>query len=81
MKLVTFRHAGALSYGILRDDGIVDLGKRLKHPTLAALIAAQALDEARAHGDAPADHPLSAVTLQNFAAPVIFAAARPAKVK
>lgn len=67
MKLVTFRQAGALSYGILRDDGqasgIVDLGKRLKHPSLAALIAAQALDEAREHAQAPADHPLPAVTL------------------
>lgn len=63
MKLVTFHHAGALSYGVLRDEGIVDLGKRLNHPSLAALVAAQALDEARVHADAPADHPLSAVTL------------------
>ena len=67
MKLVTFHHDSALSYGILRDDdqnaGIVDLGKRLKHSSLAALIAAQALDEARAHADAPVDYPLRAVTL------------------
>ncbi|MCB6698783.1 hypothetical protein, partial [Thomasclavelia ramosa] len=60
MKLVTYRHAGALSYGILRDDGqhagIVDLGRRLNHDSLAALVAAQALNEARAHAQAPVDH-------------------------
>lgn len=63
MKLVTFRRAGALSYGILRDEGVVDLGTRLTHTSLAALVAAQALDEARAHAQAPIDHPLSAITL------------------
>ena len=63
MKLVTFHHAGALSYGVLRGEGVVDLGRRLRHASLADMIAAQAVGEARAHADAPVDHPLSAITL------------------
>ena len=41
MKLATFQHGNHTSYGIVRGDGIVDLGKRLgdESPTLKDLIA------------------------------------------
>lgn len=57
MRLATFRVRGNQTYGVVRDDGIVDLGARLggKYPTLKSLIAAgfpPELDEAsRASAD------------------------------
>lgn len=58
MKLVTFEAAGRTSYGIWRDDGIVDLGRRLgtRFASLAALVAAGEVAAARDFADAPADH-------------------------
>lgn len=55
MKLASFRVRGLGSYGNVVDGGIVDLGKRLgsKYPRLIDLIAAGALDEARAVAAAP----------------------------
>jgi 2-keto-4-pentenoate hydratase/2-oxohepta-3-ene-1,7-dioic acid hydratase in catechol pathway len=49
MKLATYTHRGAPSYGAITAAGIVDLGKRLggKYPSLLALIEKAALDEAR----------------------------------
>lgn len=40
MKLISYRHAGRESYGIVRGEGIVDAGKRLgeKLPTLRAAL-------------------------------------------
>ncbi|OWY39692.1 5-oxopent-3-ene-1,2,5-tricarboxylate decarboxylase [Xenophilus sp. AP218F] len=48
------------SYGFCRDDGMVDLGRRLggRYPDLKSLLAAGALDEARAFLAEPADHAL-----------------------
>ncbi len=45
MKLASFRHKGRRSYGIVTDDGVVDLGRRLgrRIPTLRALLTAQDL--------------------------------------
>ena len=63
MKLVTYRHAGTLAWGISRDDGVIDLARRLPFPSLAAMIASGSLDAARACADAPVDHPHAAVTL------------------
>ena len=64
MKLASFQIAGRSSYGAVVGDGIVDLGMRLKHPTLRALIEAGAFAEAaQAVRGASADHPLAAVTL------------------
>lgn len=51
MRLATFQTRGKETYGVVRDDGVVDLGARLgrKFPTLKSLIAAgfpPELDEA-----------------------------------
>lgn len=58
MKLVTFAAGGGTSFGILRDDGIVDLGRHLagRYDSLAALIGAGDLAAAQPFADAPADH-------------------------
>jgi len=61
MKLVSFVTAGTPSYGIYREDGIVDAGARLPHhPDLAAALADIAALQALA--DAPADHDPASVT-------------------
>lgn len=46
MRLVSYEHAGKPSYGIVKDDGIVELGGRLSHTTLRQLLANDALDAA-----------------------------------
>ena len=58
MKLVSFRMPGRSSFGIWRDDGVVDVGRRLgsRHSALHQLIAAGELDGIRDFADAPADH-------------------------
>jgi 2-keto-4-pentenoate hydratase/2-oxohepta-3-ene-1,7-dioic acid hydratase in catechol pathway len=65
MKLMSYQHQGRTSYGAVKGDGVVDLGRRLgaAHPTLRALIAAGALAEARRilEREAP-DHRLSEVS-------------------
>ncbi|USQ95443.1 fumarylacetoacetate hydrolase family protein [Caulobacter sp. RL271] len=62
MKLVSFVTAGTPSYGIYRDDGIVDAGARLSHyRDLASALTDIAALEALA--DAPADHDAASVTL------------------
>jgi 2-keto-4-pentenoate hydratase/2-oxohepta-3-ene-1,7-dioic acid hydratase in catechol pathway len=64
MKLVSYKAGNRSSYGVVLDGGIIDLAKRLPHPTLKALLAAGALDDARraAKGQAP-DARLDGVTL------------------
>jgi 2-keto-4-pentenoate hydratase/2-oxohepta-3-ene-1,7-dioic acid hydratase in catechol pathway len=49
MKIATYKHRGAQSYGAVTTGGIVDLGKRVgtKYPTLLALLEKGGLDEAR----------------------------------
>lgn len=66
MKLVSFSTHQGPSFGVLRDDSIVDLGKRLegRYPDLKSLIAADAFGEAaQAAQGAQGDYPLSEVTL------------------
>jgi 2-keto-4-pentenoate hydratase/2-oxohepta-3-ene-1,7-dioic acid hydratase in catechol pathway len=66
MKFVSFEISGRASYGLLRGDEIVDLGKRLadRAPTLRALLASGELHaESSRHANAAADHRLSAVRL------------------
>ena len=70
MKLVSFISAGKPNYGVVKDGGVVDLGRRLgdRMPTLRSLLEAGALAEAeRIAGEATADFPLEALEL----APVI----------
>ncbi|MBS0562136.1 MAG: fumarylacetoacetate hydrolase family protein, partial [Proteobacteria bacterium] len=70
MKLVSFIASGKPGYGVVRDDGVVDLGRRFgdRLPTLRSLLAAGALAEAeRAARRAAPDIPLEGLAL----APVI----------
>jgi 2-keto-4-pentenoate hydratase/2-oxohepta-3-ene-1,7-dioic acid hydratase in catechol pathway len=70
MKLASFVTAGGASYGIVKDRGVIDLGRRLddRWPTLRALIAGGALAEAgRAAQAATPDLPLEGLEF----APVI----------
>lgn len=60
MKFVSFQHNGTPGYGLVKDDGIVDLGARLKDaPTLKALLAAGSVERAREFATASADLALS----------------------
>jgi 2-keto-4-pentenoate hydratase/2-oxohepta-3-ene-1,7-dioic acid hydratase in catechol pathway len=65
MKLLSFRLDGRASYGLLRENEIVDLGRRIEGaPSLQALIAQpDGLSRAAAHAVARADHRLSDVHL------------------
>src|SRR5271165_3896976 len=70
MKLVSFVSAGRASYGVVKDGGVIDLGRRFgdRWPTLRALLAADALAEAgRVERDAKPDLRLEGLEL----APVI----------
>jgi len=61
MKLASFVHGGRPTYGIVTGEGVIDLGKRLGRqlPTLRALLAAGALEQARAfERQAAADYAL-----------------------
>lgn len=66
MKLVSFSTHQGPSFGVVRDDSVVDLGKRLdnRYADLKGLIAADALGEAAQAAQAgKGDYPLSEVTL------------------
>ena len=58
MRLATFKANGRVSYGAVTDDGIVDhLGRKLaRFPTLLDVLRAQAVPEARAAAEGPADY-------------------------
>jgi len=49
MRIATYMHRGARSYGVVTASGIVDLGKRIgtKYPSLLSLLEKSALGEAR----------------------------------
>jgi len=57
MRFATFELRGRQSYGVVRDDGVVDLGRRLgaRLPTLKALVAAGWPQEALAAAQGPVD--------------------------
>ena len=63
MKLLSFRHGGKDTYGVVSGNGVVDLGKRLgaTYPDLKTLIAKGGIDEAKRLASAAADAPLSAI--------------------
>ena len=66
MKFISYRSGGNDSYGILKGEEVVDLGRRLgeRAPTLKALIATgNAVALARPHESAPADHRLADLEL------------------
>ncbi len=64
MKIATYRQGGRTSYGVVAQDGIVDLGRRIgdRYPGLLKLLEAGALDEARKAAEGQkADFPESAI--------------------
>jgi 2-keto-4-pentenoate hydratase/2-oxohepta-3-ene-1,7-dioic acid hydratase in catechol pathway len=65
MRYLSYELNGRRSYGLLRGEDIVDLGRRFgeRAPTLKALLAAGLQDEAVRHAQAPADLRLSDVQL------------------
>jgi 2-keto-4-pentenoate hydratase/2-oxohepta-3-ene-1,7-dioic acid hydratase in catechol pathway len=64
LKLATFTANGRTSYGAVVGDGIIDLGKRLKHASVLDVLRAGALDEVRKAVDgATPDVVLNSVTL------------------
>ena len=52
MRFVSFRAGDYSSFGALKDDGIVDVGKLLKVPTLGAALRAGLLPRATELGAA-----------------------------
>ncbi|MEW6640354.1 MAG: fumarylacetoacetate hydrolase family protein [Pseudomonadota bacterium] len=68
MKLLSYVVEGRPGYGAVKDDGVIDLGRRLASRTLRELLEAGGLpDAAAALKTAAADHPLAAISY----APVI----------
>ena len=63
LKLATFAAGGRSSYGAVIGDGIVDLGRRLKHASVLDLLRAGALAQAREAAAAAPDIALKDVTL------------------
>lgn len=64
MKLVSFVKDGKAGYGLVKDGGIVDLGKRFgKWPTLKAALAAGGLAELGGAAKEAADFPLGSAEL------------------
>ena len=63
MKLLSFRHGGKDTYGVVSGNGVIDLGKRLgaTYPDLKALIAKGGIEEAKKLASGAADAPLSAI--------------------
>jgi 2-keto-4-pentenoate hydratase/2-oxohepta-3-ene-1,7-dioic acid hydratase in catechol pathway len=64
MKLASFKANGRASYGVVTDEGIIDLGRKLsKYATLLDVFRAGAIAEARAAANGPADHQLKDVEM------------------
>jgi 2-keto-4-pentenoate hydratase/2-oxohepta-3-ene-1,7-dioic acid hydratase in catechol pathway len=66
MQFISYTTAAGASYGLLRGDEVVDLGRRLgaRAPSLRHLIATgQAMALAAPHAAAPADHRLAELQL------------------
>jgi 2-keto-4-pentenoate hydratase/2-oxohepta-3-ene-1,7-dioic acid hydratase in catechol pathway len=64
MKIASFKAAGAASYGIVTDAGVIDVAKRLKaYPTLKTLLAKGSLDELKALQGERADYALKDIEL------------------
>ncbi len=64
MKLASFMYQGISSYGIIRAQGVVDLGRRLGHRynNLKSLLDANALSEAANYQHDPVDLDIAEIT-------------------
>jgi 2-keto-4-pentenoate hydratase/2-oxohepta-3-ene-1,7-dioic acid hydratase in catechol pathway len=62
MRLASYTIGGRSTFGIVVDDAVIDLGRRVKWPTLRELIAADPTAAAEYAGERP-DYALSEVTL------------------
>lgn len=64
MKIASFKAAGRASYGLVKDSGVIDAGKRLpEYPTLKQLLAKGSLDMLSRLKGETADHALADVEL------------------
>ncbi len=64
MRLASFKTNGRTSYGAVTEgNGIIDLGRKLKYPSLLDVFRADALGEARAAAAGPADLQMKDVEL------------------
>lgn len=45
MKLISYRHSGTEAYGVVKDGGIVDMSRRLDHPSLKHAVAGLSINE------------------------------------
>lgn len=64
MKLASFLYRGKRSYGIVRADGVIDLGRRLgdRYSDLKALLQGNGLAQATRYLNDAVDVPMSAIT-------------------
>jgi 2-keto-4-pentenoate hydratase/2-oxohepta-3-ene-1,7-dioic acid hydratase in catechol pathway len=63
MRIASYHHDGTEGYGLVVDDGVIDLAGRLGHPTLLAALRHGTLADAARFAGQAADRPLSAVAL------------------
>jgi 2-keto-4-pentenoate hydratase/2-oxohepta-3-ene-1,7-dioic acid hydratase in catechol pathway len=64
MKIASFKTGATASYGIVTDNGIIDVGRRLAtYPTLRALLTTGSLGELKKLQGEKADYALSSVQL------------------
>lgn len=62
MRLLSYSFGDYVTYGLVGNDGVVDLQPKLGVASLKALIAAGRLEEAAQYLDAKADHALADIT-------------------
>lgn len=63
LRLASYRVDGRVSYGAVTDQGIVDLGRKLKYPTLLDVLREKAVAEARGAATGKADYQVSGVEM------------------
>src|SRR3546814_4849646 len=61
MKILSYAVGDQESFGLLVEDGVLDLATRLGVPTLRAALAADILHQAAEFAGSPADHPLERI--------------------
>src|SRR3546814_16751458 len=61
MKILSYAVGDQESFGLLVEDGVLDLATRLGVPTLRAALAADILHQAAEFAGSTADHPLERI--------------------